>query len=284
MKVSIDCYNIDYEVAGNGLPLLLLHGFPETKRGWQKVVPALAKQFTVVVPDLPGYGASTGPAPDEQHQLYSKRNVAAILNRFMEQLGFANFALAGHDRGARIAYRMALDFPSTVTQVALLNIIPTLEMIERMDYDKAMKMENWLFFSQPVPFPETMISSNPRYYLNYILDSWSVIPASINEETRAEYLTYFSKPEVIATICAEYRANEIDRINDRNDREAGRRIQCPVLLLWSDIDFPTDGDSPLDIWKNWAYHISGRGFPCGHFLMEELPEKVAEAFLQFFNR
>lgn len=282
-QLNINGYTIDFEKGGEGPPLLLLHGFPETKLGWQKISPSLIGRFTVIIPDLPGYGASTGPKPDDKDHHYSKPAVGNILIEFMQQLGYKQFALAGHDRGARVAYRMALDHPPVITQLALLNIIPTLEMIEHMDYDKAMKMENWLFLSQPAPFAETMINSNPGYYLNYILDSWSGKPELIDKQTREAYLEYFSKPEVIATICSEYRANQIDRINDRDDREATRRIHCPTLLLWSDIDFLPDTISPLEIWKNWAYQVSGMGLPCGHFLMEELPEKVVEEFLHFFR-
>ena len=282
-QLNINGYTIDFDKGGNGPPLLLLHGFPETKLAWQKISPSLTERFTVITPDLPGYGASTGPEPSAKDHEYSKRAVGNILVEFMQQLGYTQFALAGHDRGARVAYRMALDHPATIIQLALLNIIPTLEMIERMDYDKAIKMENWLFLSQPAPFAETMINSNPSYYLNYVLDSWSGQPQLIDAATREAYLEYFSKPGVIATICSEYRANEIDRINDKEDREAIRRIHCPALLLWSDLDFPADGISPLEIWKNWAYQVSGMGLPCGHFLMEELPEKVIEEFSRFFT-
>jgi haloacetate dehalogenase len=290
-QLNINGYTIDFDKGGEGPPLLLLHGFPETKLGWQKISPSLIDRFTVIIPDLPGYGASTGPKPGDKDQQYSKRAVGNILLEFMQQLGYKQFAMAGHDRGARVAYRMALDHSAVITQLALLNIIPTLEMMERMDYDKAIKMENWLFLSQPAPFAETMINSNPGYYLNYVLDSWSGKPELIDASTREVYLHYFSKPEVIATICSEYRANEIDRTNDRDDRDATRRIHCPTLLLWSDLDFPVYSErdapsitlSPLEIWENWAYQVSGKGLPCGHFLMEELPEKVIEEFLQFFK-
>lgn len=278
MEVA-DC-NIDFVMAGQGPPLLLLHGFPETKATWHQIAPQLAAAYTVVVPDLPGYGDSAGPVPDADNGNYSKRSMGNILVQLMQQLGFSTFGLAGHDRGGRVAYRMALDHPGNISRLAVLNIIPTLEMMDRFTYDTALKMGNWIFLAQPAPLPETLIHENPAFYLNYVLNDWSAAPELISPEARAAYLRCFKRKEVIAAMCAEYRASVLDAAYDHEDRVNHRRIHCPVLTIWSEKDFP---DGPLAVWKNWAEQVSGAALPGGHFLMEECPDGVLEQFLGFFK-
>jgi len=280
-KLRVANCMIDLQIGGKGQGLLLLHGFPETKLAWHKIAAQLATRYTVVMPDLPGYGDSSCLAPDAEHKNYSKRNMGAIMAQLMNGLGFDQYMVAGHDRGARVAYRMALDHPSQVTGVAVLNIIPTLEVIEGLTYDKALAMENWLFLSQPAPFPETLICANPSFYLNHVLDSWSLSPELISQESRDEYLRCFKKPEVIAGMCAEYRANKVDAAYDLEDRNNQRLIQCPMLVLWSENDF--SADEPLRTWRKWANNVSGKRLSCGHFLMEESPDETLDHLLAFYT-
>jgi haloacetate dehalogenase len=280
-RQTVGDWTIDFQIGGSGRGLLLLHGFPETKLAWRKVASQLAKRFTVVLADLPGYGDSDGPLPNAQHSNYSKRAMGDAMRQLMNKLGFNDYYISGHDRGGRVAYRMALDYPKEILGLAVLNIIPTLEVVEHFDYDKALVMENWLFLSQPAPFPETMIKANASFYLDHILDSWSLKPQLISGESRKEYLRCFSKPEVIARICSEYRASKIDAAYDREDRERQRQIQCPTLVLWSKNDFAND--EPLAIWKKWAKNVSGKSMACGHFLMEESPEETLQHLFEFFS-
>ncbi len=280
-KLQVANCMIDFKIAGNGPALLLLHGFPETKLAWHKIAAQLATTYTVVMPDLPGYGDSSCLVPDSEYKSCSKRKMGTIMTELMKHFGFNRYAVAGHDRGGRVAYRMALDHPDQITGVAVLNIIPTLEVITRFNYDKALTLENWLFLSQPAPFPETLINANPSFYLNYILDSWSLSPHLISRESRDEYLRCFKKPEVIAAICSEYRATKIDAAYDQEDQNKHRRIQCPTLVLWSENDFSED--EPLVIWRQWAENVTGKPMSCGHFLMEESPDETLNHLLEFFN-
>lgn len=282
-QLSADGFTIDLVTAGRGQPLLLLHGFPETKAAWYKIAPRLATRYTVVLPDLPGYGDSLGPAPDAQNKNYGKRSIANVLVKIMNDLHFQRFAVAGHDRGGRVAYRMALDHSQKVTQLAVLNILPTLDMLEHLDINLAIKMENWFFLSQPAPYPETMIKSNTAYFLQYILDSWSEDPSMITAEARAEYLRCFNDPRVVASICAEYRALHFDAKDDDEDRKHSRRIQCPTCVLWSKEGLPSRMGDPLMIWKKWADNVIGTSLHGGHFLMEENPEEVFRQLSAFFK-
>ncbi|MGN7723084.1 alpha/beta fold hydrolase [Chitinophaga sp. 22620] len=281
-KITVADCHIDLVMAGEGPPLLLLHGFPETKAAWHQIAPQLAASYTVILPDLPGYGDSTGPVPNADNSNYTKRSMGNILVQLMRQLGFSTFALAGHDRGGRVAYRMALDHPDEISRLAVLNIIPTLEMMDRFTYDMAVKMGNWIFLAQPAPLPERLLQENAEFYLDYVLDDWSVTPGLISPEARAAYLRCFKKKEVIAAMCAEYRASVLDAAYDQEDRANHRRIRCPVLALWSEKDF-SGPEGPLPVWKNWADQLSGAALPGGHFLMEECPDGVLEQFLRFFK-
>jgi haloacetate dehalogenase len=280
LKVS-DC-TIDLVMAGSGPAILLLHGFPETKAAWRKIAPQLATEYAVVVPDLPGYGDSTGPKPDAGDEYHTKRAYGDIMLQLMTELGFDTFAVAGHDRGGRVAYRMALDHPEKISRLAVLNIIPTLEVAERLTFETALKMANWFFLAQPSPLPETLIAANPGVYLEHILNSWAEDPELIEREARAEYLRCFEKETVIAAMCAEYRTNGLDASYDRADRADQRRIQCPTLVLWSGKDAPGGQEEPLSIWKHWTDDLSGSALPGGHFLMEESPAATSQQLLTFF--
>jgi len=282
-SLKVNNCTIDLLMAGSGPVLLLLHGFPETKAAWHKIAPQLATDYTVILPDLPGYGDSTGPAPDAGNEHHTKRAYGNILVQMMSQLGFNTFAVAGHDRGGRVAYRMALDHPEKISRLAVLNIIPTLEVLERLTFETALKMGNWFFLAQPAPLPETLINANPAFYLEYILDSWAEDPEQLLPEARAEYLRCFQEEAVVAAMCAEYRSNGLDAEYDFEDRTNQRRIQCPVLVLWSEADAPGGKEDPLLIWKLWADNVSGAALPGGHFLMEESPVPTCQQLFNFFN-
>jgi haloacetate dehalogenase len=267
---------------GTGPPVLLLHGYPQTHAAWHRVAPRLATRFTVVAVDLPGYGDSAGPTPDPAHAAYSKRATAATLVTAMTALGFTRFAVAGHDRGGRVGYRMALDHPERVSRLAVLDMVPTLEMAERIDRRLALAEYHWFFLAQPHPLPETLIGGAPDFYLTHTLESWAGRRGAFDESALAEYRRCFRKPSVIRAACEDYRAGlTVDLEHDRADRAAGRRIGSPVLALWG----ATAGDAyALDYpatWRRWADRVAGRPLDCGHFLMEEAPEETASALLEF---
>jgi haloacetate dehalogenase len=262
--------------AGSGPPLLLLHGHPETGAMWHLVAPRLAEDFHVVVPDLRGYGASSKPPTTEDHEPYSKRAFGRDLFAVMSHLGFERFSIAGHDRGGRTAYRMALDAPDRVDRLAVLDIIPTVEMWDAMDAGLAMENWHWLFLAQPAPFPEDLITPDPdRYYFRDRTERFA--PAALEE-----YRAAVHDPATVHAICEDYRAGAtFDRDLDAADRAAGRRISCPVLVLWSsreDVD-PLD---PLGVWRRWAGDVRGEGLDCGHFLAEEMPDETHAWLRAFF--
>ena len=271
---------------GSGPPLLLIHGYPETHVAWHKVAPLLKDSFTLIMPDLRGYGDSSGPEPDPQHRNYSKRAMAQDMVGVMMSLGYDSFAVAGHDRGARVAYRLTLDHPDRVTQLAVLNIIPTLDTFELMGYKDAISTYHWYFLAQPYPLPEKLIGSDPEFYLRHTVSSWTDNPQPIAPEAMDEYLRCFRKESVINAACEDYRAGaSVDIELDREDRDAGNRIQCPVLVLFGEHGSGTTGvPSPLDVWRQWAQNVTGFGLDCGHFLMEEAPEETAEALKNFFQK
>jgi haloacetate dehalogenase len=268
---------------GAGPPLLLLHGFPQTHVAWHRVAPRLAERFTVVAADLPGYGDSAGPEPDPAHTAYSKRATAATLVEAMRTLGFPRFAVAGHDRGARVAYRMALDHPDRVSRLAVLDVIPTLESAERVDRAFGLTTYHWFFLAQPPPFPERLIGGDPEFFLDHTLGSWLGRPDGIEAAARDEYRRCFRQPGVIRASCEDYRAGlSVDLEHDRADRAAGRRIACPLLVLWSATDDWKALD-PLAVWRGWAERVDGGRIDSGHFLMEEAPDATTAALLRFFT-
>ena len=268
---------------GTGAPLLLLHGYPQTHAIWHKVAPRLAQNFTLVIPDLRGYGDSGKPASDEKHLTYSKRAMALDMAEVMTALGFSQFNLAGHDRGARVSYRLALDHPNRVTRVAVLDIIPTLEQFERADRFVARAMYHWYFLTQPAPFPETLIGHDPDYFIDHSLQSWrgsdTFAPQALDAYRKA-----FRHPEVIHATCEDYRAGiTCDCAFDDADRKAGRKIAAPLLALWGAKGRRDGGAGILEIWKAWAKDVRGESIDCGHFIPEEAPEILTAKFLEFFR-
>jgi haloacetate dehalogenase len=268
-------------VAGDGPPVLLLHGFPETHFCWHRVAPALAEDHTVVVCDLKGYGESHSEPGGELGEGYSNRERAAELVELMKRLGHARFSVVGHDRGGRVAYRMALDHPDAAQRLGVLNVIPTVEQFERMDGDTALGYWPFIFLAQPPPFAERVISASAEYVLRSILETWPASPDAISAEATEHYLRGFT-PETIPGICAEYRASfHIDRRMDAEDREAGRTIGSPVLVHWGSEEGQM-ADS-LEVWRRWADTVEGGPLPSGHFIPEEAPDELLASLRSFLS-
>jgi haloacetate dehalogenase len=274
--------SIFVRVRGSGPPLLLLHGFPQTHVMWHRVAPVLARAFTVVCADLRGYGGSAAPRSTPDHAPYSKRAMAADMVGVMAALGFRRFAVAGHDRGARVAYRMALDHADCVDRLAILDAIPTGEAFARTDARMALAFWPWSLLAQPAPLPERLIGADPEAVVDHALSAWGSHPASFPAEVRSAYVAQLRDPAKVHAICEEYRAAAtLDVAADDADRRAGRRITCPTLVLWSEgsgLDtWYTDDGGPLGTWRRWADDVDGRALGGGHFFPEENPDgTVAE--------
>ncbi len=271
-------------VAGKGPPLLLLHGYPQTHVMWHKVAPRLAERFTVVLPDLRGYGASSKPASDERHLAYSKRVMAQDMVEVMGRLGFDRFDLAGHDRGGRVSYRLALDHPARVRRLAVPDIIPTIEQFERLNRHTARAAYHWYFLAQPAPFPETLIGKDPDYFLDYCMQGWAGSADAFTTAAMAAYREAFRNPEVIHASCEDYRAGiSCDCEYDEADRKAGTRIAAPMLALWGARGRPNRGQGMLEVWKTWAVDVQGVAIDCGHFIPEERPDETVAHLTGFFG-
>jgi haloacetate dehalogenase len=270
---------------GSGPPLLLLHGYPQSHVMWHRIAPRLAERFRVVAMDLRGYGWSSVPASEPDGATYSKRAMARDAIAVMERLGHARFHLAGHDRGGRVGYRLALDHPGRIDRLAVLDIVPTYEMWAGMDAQKAMATYHWLFLAQPGRLPERLISAAPMAFLDHTLASWTAEKTleAFDERALAHYRAAFNNPDRIHASCEDYRAGwHADRLADAEDLEAGRRIASPLLAIWGTAGFPAKGRSALDVWREWADDASGAAVAGGHFLPEENPEATTEALLAFF--
>jgi haloacetate dehalogenase len=268
-------------VAGEGAPVLLLHGFPETHHCWHRVAPGLADGRTVVVCDLKGYGASRSEAGGELGEGYSNRERATELVELMGRLGHERFAVVGHDRGGRVAYRMALDHPDAVERLGVLNIVPTVDQFERMAEGAALEYWPWFFLAQPPPFAERVIAASAEYVVRDILATWTARPDAITPEAADRYVEAFTA-ETIPGMCADYRASfHIDRQMDAEDREAGRRIESPVLVHWG-AEEGAMSDS-LEVWRGWAELVEGGPLPSGHFIPEEEPAELTASLRGFLG-
>jgi haloacetate dehalogenase len=269
-----------------GPPLLLLHGFPQTHAMWQRVAKLLAPHFSLVLADLRGYGDSTAPPDAPDHAQQSKRLMAADLLGLMHRLGHPRFAVAGHDRGGRVAHRLALDHPQAVAKLAVLDIAPTLDMYDSTDMRFASAYYHWFFLIQPAPHPEQMIGADAVRYLRWKLAGWGGRGlAFIEPAAMAEYERCFSRPDNIHAACEDYRASAgIDLDHDRSSREAGQRIACDTLVLWGDRGVVHALFDPLELWQaQCAGRVSGQALPCGHYLAEELPQETALQLQRFFT-
>jgi haloacetate dehalogenase len=267
---------------GSGPPLLLLHGNPQTHAMWHKVAPALATRFSVVCPDLRGYGLSSKPPPSPDHAAYAKRAMAADMVALMDRLGFGRFRLVGHDRGARVGHRMMLDQPERVERAVLLDIIPTLEHFERADMGFALGYYHWFFLAQPAPYPETLIAADPRFWLLSHSGRHGVPPDFFAPEAFADYLAALKEPGTIAAICEDYRAAAtIDLEHDRASRAAGQRISCPLLVLWGAMGRVGAWYDVPGVWRLYAEDVRGAPMPSGHYVAEEAPAETLAALAAF---
>ncbi len=274
---------INAVVGGHGHPLLLLHGYPQTHVMWHKVAPRLAERFTVVAADLRGYGDSGKPEGAPDHSTYSKRVMAHDQVALMRALGYERFLLAGHDRGARVAHRLALDYPERVIRLALLDISPTKKMYDSTDREFAQAYYHWFFLIQPNPLPERLIGSQAEFYLLKKMGSGSAGMAPFTEEALVEYVRCFT-PESIHGSCEDYRAAaSIDLEHDRADMQAGRKVTCPLLVLWGQQGVIARCFHPIVDWREVATIVRGRALPGGHYLAEERPDDVFAEFAAFFG-
>lgn len=264
---------------GEGPPILLLHGFPETHVAWHLVAPALAKHFTVVVPDLPGYGASLA---NQDGKRWTKRRMANALIALMSSLGYPRFAVVGHDRGARVGYRLALDHPETITAFASLAVVPTLEMWAGMTKIFAMAAYHWFMLAQPFDLPERLLASEPDMFLDRELAK-SAGAFCLDQSAIRAYRMAFHKPSVRHAMCEDYRAAASeDAEHDAADLAAGRKLICPVLVLWPERPC-AEGETPVDVWKRWADDVRGRAVVGAHFLPETSPKEVLGELMPFLK-
>jgi haloacetate dehalogenase len=267
---------------GSGNPLLLLHGYPQTHVMWHEVAPRLAHRFHIICPDLRGYGDSSKPSSTPDHYPYSKRAMGQDMAEVMAYLGYSEFFLAGHDRGARVTHRMTLDYPKRIIKACVMDIVPTHHMFKTTDQHFATGYYHLFFLIQPNGLTEHMISADPEYYLAEKLKRWSGSSAIFAEDAVAEYMRCFSKPETIHASCEDYRAAaSIDLKHDEEDMD--KKVQCPLLVLWGEKGFVNRTYDVLGVWDERAEQVEGKALDCGHFLPEEAPQTVCDELLRFFN-
>jgi len=290
---TADGVRIHLTMGGTGPALLLLHGHPQTRAIWHKVAPALAERFTVVAADLRGYGDSSKPEVPEalqsppvpnDHAAYSKRTMAADMLSVMRQLGHERFDVLAHDRGGRVAHRLAMDAPSAVRRLALLDIAPTLDMYEGTTVEFARAYWHWFFLIQPAPLPERLIEADPGAYVRDVMGRRSAGLAPFDPRALAEYKRCLALPGTAHGLCEDYRASAgIDLEHDRADREAGRRLTMPLLALWGREGVVHRCFEPLTLWRRIADDVRGEALPCGHYIPEEAPEQLLDRVLPFFT-
>jgi haloacetate dehalogenase len=279
-----DDVQIEYIVGGSGPPLLLLHGHPQTHTIWHQVAPVLAQQFTVVAPDLRGYGDSSKPAGDAEHGNYSKRVMARDMLRLMESLGRQQFDVLAHDRGARVAARLAADQPDAVRRLVMLDIAPTLAMYEQTTEVFARAYWHWFFLIQPSPLPERLIEADPAAYVTDLMGGRSSGLAPFDPRALAEYQRCLAQPGAAHSLCEDYRASAtIDLLHDRADRESNRRLTMPILVLWGEKGVIQKCFRPLEEWRRVADDVRGASLPCGHYIPEEAPEQLLDRVLPFLT-
>ncbi|WP_431282905.1 alpha/beta fold hydrolase [Humitalea sp. 24SJ18S-53] len=268
---------------GEGPPLLLLHGNPQTHAMWHRVAPVLAERYSVICPDITGYGLSDKPPVSDDHAAYGKRAMAADMHALMQGQGFSRFGVVSHDRGSRVSHRLAIDFPDAVERLCVMDIIPTIEHFERTDMDFALGYAHWFFLAQPHPKPERMILRDVEDWFDIQTSREPKDAGFFHPEARADYLAALHTPGTVAAICEDYRAAiTIDLVDDRASRAAGARIRCPLLALWGAKGKVGQWYKPLEIWRAYADDtVIGGPVPSGHYLAEEAPEAVLAPLLPF---
>jgi haloacetate dehalogenase len=276
MHVETKSGRIFARVGGKGPPLLLLHGFPQTHVMWHHLAPALAERFSLVIADLPGYGVSDVPKTDAGNTPYTKRAMAQAMVELMEKLGYSRFSLAGHDRGGRVAYRLALDHQERLSQLVVLDILPTYNYWTNLSRLSALRIYHWTFLAQPYPLPETLISADPDGFFSPVF-AQGFDPRAVNH-----YLSALRDPERVHGLCEDYRAGAYaDFEHDKSDLDAGKKIAAPVHVIWGSRGIAAAGAKPLDTWKHWATQVTGEEVEAGHFMCEEAPEATQRAILKF---
>jgi len=280
-RIDANGVKIAVRTAGDGPPLLLLHGYPQTGYMWHKVASRLAQNHHVVIADLRGYGDSEKPPTDADHAAYSKRAMAADMIAVMQAFGYAKFDVAGHDRGGRVAHRLARDYPDAIRRLAVLDIAPTLMMYDTTDREFATKYYHWFFLIQPAPLPEKMIGHDPKFYLEQKLRQWGKNREAITKTAFDDYLRCFSNPATIHASCEDYRAAAgIDLVHDAADN--GTKLTMPVLALWGTDGMVGNKYDVVSSWQSVATDVRGHGVPGGHYLAEESPEETFAALSAFF--
>jgi haloacetate dehalogenase len=280
-RVDVEGVTINCATGGSGRPLLLLHGYPENHLTWRHVAPGLAEDHTVVLADLRGYGDSGKPIPDTDGLVYSKRSMARDQVGLMRQLGFGQFELVSHDRGARVAHRLVLDHPDAVTRLAILDVLPTRYSYSHVTRAVATTNFFWFFMANDRGVPEHMIGADPDYWLRALMSQLLGQGASIEPEVMEDYIRCLRDPRAIAGSCADFRASATtDLVHDEETSAAGQKIECPVLVLWGT---QSTGSDPLGIWQQYAFRVQTKQLPTGHFLPEEAPDLVSGALREFLD-
>jgi haloacetate dehalogenase len=288
-KIDTGETEIFLRTRGSGPPLLLLHGFPQTHLMWRHVAPLLAGSFSVICADLRGYGSSGCPTSTADHAAYAKRAMARDMVVVMEKLGFRQFSVCGHDRGGRVAYRMALDFPERIARLGVLDVLPIEASWQRADARFAVAYWPWSLLAQPYPLPEQILSVAAGAIIDNALAEWGSSASAFPAEVRDAYRAVLQQPDHAHAICEEYRAAAgIDREHDKADLACGRRIRCPILVLWGargplDTWYVQQG-GPLALWRDWGDDVEGRALEGGHFFAESSPEATAKELEAFFRR
>ena len=280
--VDVEGVAVNCAIAGSGPPVLMLHGYPENHLMWRQVAPAIAEDHTVVLADLRGYGDSGKPAPDAAGEVYSKRSMARDQLGLMRELGFGQFQLVGHDRGARVSHRLTLDHPGAVTRLAILDIVPTRHVYGHVTREMATAYYHWFFLPLGHGIPERLIGADPGFWINSIVGPLLGKGASIDPDVLADYIRCFRDPATVAGSCADYRSGaSLDLVHDDETFAAGQRVDCPVLVLWGTQGFVGRGYEPLSVWREYATDVRGEALPTGHFVPEEAPDLVIKALRDF---
>ena len=280
MKIFVNNINIAFSKYGKGFPILLLHGYPQTKLMWRKIIPLLSKHYTVITADLRGYGDSDKPVSKANHSTYSKREMAKDQMLLMKKLGYSEFFCIGHDRGARVFHRAALDYPEMVKKLVLIDIVPTPHIYKNLNKNISESFFHWFLLSRKKPLPENLINNNKEYYIKSMLGRLSNTNQFLEKKVIDTYVKKFSKKSIIAS-CEDYRAGaSIDLIHHEKD---SKKIDCPTLVLWGKNSLVGKNFEPLSVWKKYIKNLSGKALSGGHYLPEEKPYQVANQILNFLE-